>query len=176
MMARTVQGAMVLALALGPLAFGLGACASDDKGSSTSGKAPTSKAAMAPEAILFLPYAEQDGRITKQGRDAAIDAAWQKVSAGRQVLSLMELRDSLRNVEGGAAGFFSPLEFDPQGSGSVDKAKFARALDIRFAKLDRNDDGVVEPKERLPLPRNEDLQQQQHDEDPFAGHSIRNGI
>jgi hypothetical protein len=156
------------------LAASMAACSSDDKHGALQGGVPTSKSAMAPEALIFLPYAEADGQITQQGRDQAVAATWQKVSGGRDQLSLMQLRDALKSVEGGSAGFFSPLEFDPQGAGSVTRAKFAHALDVRFARLDRNGNGVLEPKERVPLPRNETFQPRSDDPE-FGGGVYRGG-
>jgi hypothetical protein len=68
----------------------------------------------------------------------------------------MELRDAFYHVDGGAAVFFNPLEFDPQGAGRVSQAAFAHALQLRYQKLDRNGDGTVEANELKPLPRNLD--------------------
>ena len=158
------------------LAAAVAGCSGDkeDKHTQFQGTAPTSKSAMAPEALIFVPYADADGKITGGDRDKAIASTWQKISAGRQQLSLLELRDALKGVEGGSAGFFSPLEFDPQGEGIVTKDKFAHALDVRFAKLDRNDDGVVERNELGPLPRNENYKGDSKEPD-FGGDIQRGG-
>jgi hypothetical protein len=108
---------------------------------------------ISPDVFLFLPYAREDRRLTKAELSAAIAGNWRAVASGHSSVRLLELQDWFTTVEGAAAGPFNPMEFVTDGGDTVSREGFAHALTQRFAALDKNKDGVLEPSEMMTMPR-----------------------
>jgi hypothetical protein len=108
---------------------------------------------VSPDVFLFLPYAREDRRLTKAELSAAIAGNWRAVAGSGASIRLLELQDWFTKVEGAAASPFNPTEFVMDGGDTVSREGFAHALTQRFAALDKNKDGVLEPSEMMTMPR-----------------------
>jgi EF hand len=122
----------------------LGSCGGGPRPSPQGGGAPAASRVVAPEALLFLDFdADHDRRIERAELQRGIDASWADLAKGGATIGQIALRDWLDRALGTDEFDFSPVFFDSNLDGRIDKAEFTNGLNSRFAVLDRDNDGVV---------------------------------
>ncbi len=105
---------------------------------------PAASRVVAPEALLFLEFdADRDRRIERAELQRGIDASWADLAKGGATIGQIALRDWLDRALGTDEFDFSPVFFDSNLDGRIDKAEFTNGLSSRFTALDRDNDAVL---------------------------------